>query len=124
MAKNDFGKKALRNLYAQDIKKAQKANPEEAFFIEKNKDQIIAIHQLSQALASSVDTWLQSSDMTHIDFLSCNAVFRDCINSIHQFAAHQHGEKFANFLKIQFNKGMTSTGDDDGNQPTEHLKSP
>lgn len=121
MAKSDKEKKILRNKYSQDIKKTQKNYPEDAFFIEKNKDQIIALHLLSTSLSDVVNSWAEHQELAPIDFLSFNAVMKDCIKNVHSLAESLHGEKFANFLKKHFNEEKSlSDGESNGNQSTEH----
>jgi len=121
MGRTDQEKKILRNKYSQDIKKTQKNYPEDAFFIEKNKDQIIALHLLSTSLSDVVNSWAENQELTPIDFLSFNAVMKDCIKNVHSLAESLHGGKFANFLKKHFHEEKTlSDGELNGNQPTEH----
>jgi len=111
MENKENKKRVLRNKYSQDIKKVQKDYPEDAFFIERNKDQIIATHLLSSNLADVIDDWAQDSELNQLDLLSLNAILVECLKGAHKIAGKFHGPLFSTFLHAQAIKSLSKTED-------------
>jgi hypothetical protein len=108
--KNNSRLSYLKSLYFAELKKAEISVPtEERFFLKAEAQAILETHHLQKQITYALNEFTENTQAEKEDIGAMMGVLAHVSAELLTFAAANHGELFAKFLLVRFNKTVAQS---------------